>query len=241
MSGFLQDIILSHRSLISRPGFTITAVLTLALGIGVNTIVFCVVHALFLQPLPLENPEQLVVVHETDPSHGISFDSCSMRMFLALREQNSVFTHLTAWYERDTNVGLPDQPVQVIAWQTTADFFPTMGLKPKLGRGFFPSETRIGSPRDVAVIGHRFWQQHFGADPEVVGRVILVDDLPATIVGVMPPNEQWLDADLLMPLPNYVTDMSDRRILSVVGRLKDGQTIAAAEAQLQAIAAIVQK
>ena len=104
-----------------------------------------------------------------------------------------------------------------------------MGLEPKLGRGFSAEETVVGHPRDVAVIGHRLWRQQFGADPAAIGRTILVDDRPTVIVGVMSPGEQWFDADLVMPLPPYVTNMPDRRMLVVVGRLKPGQTIEAAQ------------
>lgn len=239
MGTFLQDVICSHRFLRRRPGFTITAALTLALGIGANTALFSVIHALLIQPLPLHDPEQLVVVQETDLVRKMSYGACSTRMFLALRERNHVFTHLTAWYERNTNVGGMDTPVQVLAWQTTSDFFASMGLKPRLGRGFFPQETLIGNPRNVVVIGHRFWRQQFDGDPMAVGRTILVDDQPATIIGVMPPNEQWLDVDLLMPLPPYVTNTPDRRILFVVGRLQAGQTLEAAQGQLEGIAASV--
>jgi predicted permease len=237
MGTLLQDAIFSYRFLRSHLGFTITAALTLALGIGANAAVFSVMHAMIIEPLPLPEPERLVVVLEKDLVRGTTYDSCSTRMFLALREHNDVFTHLTAWYGRDTNVGGMDELVQVEAWQTTADFFASMGLKPKLGRGFYPEETLVGDPRGVVVIGHRFWRRQFGGDPAVVGRAILVDDQPTTIVGVMPLNEQWLDADLLMPLPPYVTNMPDRRLLFVVGRLKPGATIEAAQARLQGIAA----
>ena len=213
------------------------AALTIALGIGANTAVFTVVHALLIEPVPLREPERLVVVHEQDLVRGITYDACSARMFLAMRAQNDVFAQLAGWYERTTNVTSADAPLQVQAWQTTSDFFPAMGLQPVLGRGFHPHETLVGNPGNVVVIGNRFWCQQFGSDREAVGRTILVDDLPATIVGVMPPNEQWLDVDLLMPIPPYVTDMLDRRILSVVGRLKPGQTLETAQAQLQRIAA----
>ncbi len=239
MSSLLQDVIFSHRCLRRRPGFTITAALTVALGIGANAILFSVIHALLIQPLPLREPERLVVVQEKDLVRGTTYNECSTRMFLALRERNEVFSHLTAWYDRVTNVGGLEAPLQVEARQTTADFFAAIGLEPKLGRGFSAEETVVGHPRDVAVIGHRLWRQQFGADPAAIGRTILVDDRPTVIVGVMSPGEQWLDIDLVMPLPPYVTDMPDRRMLVVAGRLKPGQTIEAAQAQLQGIAADV--
>jgi putative ABC transport system permease protein len=234
---FLQNVIFSHRFLCRRPGFTLMAALTIALGIGANTAVFTVVHALLIQPLPLDEPERLVAIHEKDLVRGITYDACSARMFLAMREQNDVLAQLAGWYERTTNVVNADATLQVQAWQTTSDFFPAMGLQPILGRGFHPNETLIGNPGNVVVLGNRFWREQFGSDRKAVGRTILVDDLPATIVGIMAPNEQWLDVDLLMPLPPYVTNQLDRRIISVVGRLKPGQTLETAQARLQRIAA----
>lgn len=237
MGTFLRDIQFSFRFLRGRPGFTVVAALTIALGIGANTAVFTAVHALLIEPLPLREPERLVVVAEKDLVRGITYSACSTRMFLAMRERSDVFTQLTGWYERDTNVAGTGSPVRVMAWQTTSDFFPAMGLEPVLGRGFFLDETLIGNPGNVVVLGNRFWRQQFGSDREVVGRTILVDDVATAIVGVMPPNEQWLDIDVIMPLPPYVTDMQDRRIIFVVGRLKPGLTLTSAQAQLQGIAA----
>jgi putative ABC transport system permease protein len=239
MRSLILDVFFSYRSLKRRPGFAITAALTVALGICANVALFSVIHALLIRPLPLREPERLVLVQETDRVRGTTSGSCSTRMFLALRERNGCFTHLTAWYERDTNVGGLEAPLQVVARQTTADFFGAMGLEPEVGRGFSTEEAAIGHPRDVAVIGHRLWRQQFGGDPAAIGKTILVDDRPTVIVGVMPPGEQWFDADLVMPLPPYVTNMLDRRMLAVVGRLQPGLTIEAAQAQLQGIASDV--
>lgn len=237
MGTYFQDAVFSFRFLRRHRSFTFIAALTIALGIGANTVVFTVVHALLIKPLPLREPERLVLVHERDLVRGVTYDACSARMFLALREQNEVFDQLTAWYERTTNVSAADAPLQVQAWQTTSDFFLATGLQPVLGRGFLPEETLVGNPGKVVVIGNRFWRREFNSNRDVIGRSILVDDLPATIVGVMPPNEEWLDVDLLMPLPPYVTDQKDRRILAVAGRLKRGQSFESAETHLQKIAA----
>jgi len=105
MGTIVQDAAYSHRFLRSRPGLTFAAALTLALGIGATTVVFSALHALLLRPLPLHEPDRLVVVHEWDPARGVSYSACSGRMFLALRERNAVFTGLTAWYGREANVG----------------------------------------------------------------------------------------------------------------------------------------
>ncbi len=116
MGTLLQDVVYSHRFLRSRPGLTFAAALTLALGIGATTIVFSALHALLLRPLPLHEPDRLVVVNEHDAQRGVSYSACSARMFLALRERNEVFTGLTAWYEREANVGGLAEPLQVTAW-----------------------------------------------------------------------------------------------------------------------------
>ena len=237
MSSIIQDVVFGQRSLRRRPGFTITAALTVSLGICANVALFSVIHALLIRPLPLREPERLVLVQEKDEGRGATFGSCSTRMFLALRECSDCFTGVTAWYERETNIGGLQAPLQVVARQTTADFFAVMGLEPVAGRGFSAGEAVVDHPQDVALISHRLWRQQFGADPAAIGTTILVDDRPTVILGVMPPGEQWLDADLVMPLPPYVTNMLDRRMLTVVGRLNPGQTIEAAQSRSQSVAA----
>jgi putative ABC transport system permease protein len=238
MGTFVQDVTYSHRFLRSRPGLTLAAALTLALGIGATTVVFSALHALLLRPLPLQEPDRLVVVNEWDPVRHTRYTACSTRMFLALRERNEVFTGITAWYQREANVGGLAEPLQVRALQTTEDFFAVAGLKLQLGRGFRADEARLGDPSDVVILGHRFWMEALGGDPAAVGRRVLVDDRPTEIIGVMPATEQWLaGADLVMPLPPYVTNALDRRILTALARLKPGETFESAQANLDTIAA----
>jgi len=220
----LNDVAQSHRFLLSRPAFTLAAVLTIALGVGANVAVFSVVHAVLIQPLPLSDPDRLVIVSESNITRGVSYDRCSQRIYTAVKHRKDVFTEITAIYRRIANLGVRDENLTVATWQTNAEFFDTLDLRFSLGRGFHPEETRVGKPAAVAVLGYRFWRSRFAEDKSVIGRVIRVDDVPVTIVGVMPSTEEWLDADLLVPLQPIVTDSQSRRMFRVIGRLKPGLT-----------------
>ncbi len=230
----MQDIALSHRFLVSHPGFTLAAVLTLALGVGANISIFGVFHAVLIRPLPLSQPERLVAVSEANVIRGISYDSCSQRIVTALRERRDVFSGITAFYRRIANLGGIDEPATITSWQTDAEFFDTLGLKLAMGRGFSREEARPGAPGPVAVLSSGLWQRRFGADPKVIGRVIRVDDIEVTVIGVMPPVENWLAPDLLVPLQPIVTDFQSRRMLGVIGRLQTGMSLDRTAALLQA-------
>ena len=229
-----QDISLSHRFLLAHPGFTLAAALTLALGVGANISIFGVFHAVLIQPLPLVQPERLVVLNEANVARGVSYDSCSQRIVTALRERRDVFSGITAFYRRIANLGGVDEPMTVTTWQTDDEFIDTLGLKLAAGRGFNSEEARAGAPGPVAVLSHGLWQRRFGGDPKAIGRVIRVDDLEVTIIGVMSRNENWLDADLLVPFQPIVTDFQTRRMLGVIGRLQSGVSIDGAAGMLQA-------
>ena len=234
-----QDAAYSHRLLTSRPGFTVAAALTLALGIGANTAVFSVFRSVLIRPLPFAQPDRAVVVHEINVVRGVSYTGCSQRTFLAARERDDVFEAISATYTRVANFDDAGEPVTVRAVQTDAAFFDVTGFVPVVGRGFHPDETRAGAPAPVALLGHVFWTQRMGADPEVVGRVIRVDDQPTTIIGVVPSTEGWLDGDLFVPLQPVVTASFARRMLGVSGRLREGVSLDTANEALTAVAAAV--
>jgi len=232
-----QEIAISHRFLTSRPGFTLTAALTLALGIGANISIYSVYHAVLLEPLPLSAPDRLVSVAEGNIARGVTYGACSQRTYTELAKRGDVFSGVTAFYSRIANLGGLEEPLTVTSWQTNAAFFSTLGLNLAAGRGFHAEETRPGSPSDVAVLGNGLWRREFGSDPGVLGRVIRVDDTPVTIVGVMPQAEEWLDADLLVPFQPIVTDFQSRRMLGVIARLQPGITAERAAVMVQSTSA----
>jgi len=231
-----QDAAYSHRFLTSRPGFTLAAALTLALGIGATTAVFSVLRAVLVRPLPVAQPGRTVVLHEINVERGVSYGGCSQRTFLAARERGEVFEAMSALYSRAANFDDGDQPSSVRAVQIDAAFFDVTGFAPVVGRGFHPDETRAGAPAPVVVLGHSFWTQRFGADPSVVGRVVRIDDEPMVVIGVMPSTEGWIEGDLYLPLQPIVTAFQTRRMLSVTARLREGVSIEQANGVLAAVA-----
>jgi len=227
----IQDLTYSHRFLKSRLGFTFAAALTLALGIGANAAVFSILHAVLIRPLPIEDPARVVVVTETDLTRGVPYGGCSQRAYRAVRERRDLFGAVTAVYSRIANLAGIDEPVTVRSSQTDAAFARAIGLQPFLGRWFRPAETRVGSPEPVTVLGYDLWRRQFGGDRDVIGRVIRLDDQPTTIIGVMPATENWLPADLFIPLQPVVTAFQTRRMLGVFARLRpDVSTTQAAKA-----------
>jgi putative ABC transport system permease protein len=191
--------------------------------------------------LPFPDPERLVIVSESNTARGISYGACSQRIYRAVRERKDLFRGITAMYRRIANSTIRNESFTVTTRQTNAEFFETFGFRFSLGRGFHPSETAVGKPAAVAILGHRFWRTRFGADENVIGRIILIDDIPSTIIGVMPPTEDWLDTDVIVPLQPIVTEFQARRMLTVIGRLKPGITLSEATQSLQKTAEAVAK
>jgi putative ABC transport system permease protein len=232
------------RGLRKSPVFTVTVVLTLALGIGGNTAIFSVVDQLLLRPLPYPQGEQLVTVFETFAFEntvlgGNRQHRVSPANWLDWQRDNRTLQSLAAW--RATNVTLTGvgDPVRLNALTVSAEFFPLLGVPPLLGR--FPSDAddRPNAP-GVAVLSYQLWQRRFGADAAILGRVVQLNDRPIEIVGVMPESFRFIyqDTDLWAA---YRLDRSQAwretsgRFMNVVGRLKPGTSMAAAQADLEAI------
>lgn len=236
----LTEIRLACRRLRRSPGFTGVAVLTLALGLGLNTSMFSLMNALLLRPLPYPRGEDLVRVFVTTPQADDW--ALTAPVYRQVREAGTGFGRLAAfgwWGASLTEPGRP--PEMLVSVRATAEFLPTLGVPPELGRWFTPEEDRPGSA--VVLISHRLWRTRFGGDPGIVGRTIHVDREPVTVVGVMP---ERIDApmvfgvvDFWRPLALTAAQWEDRteRWLHVVGRLGPGQSPAAAGAALTAIAA----
>ncbi len=232
-----QDLRYGLRMLAKSPGFTAVAVLTLALGIGANTAIFTYVNAILLRPLPIDDPDRMVFLWATNPSQGLNRNLVSAPDFADWRHRNRAFEDLTALFGATHNLTGVDEPVRVSSYRVSASFFPLLGVKPALGRTFLPEEERPGWRR-VVVLSHGLWQRRFGADTGVIGQTIKLDGEAYTVIGVMPPDFQFLgQADLWTPLA-LDAGRSDRsrRFLLVMGRLKPGVTIEQARAEMEAIA-----
>ena len=232
----IKDISYGIRSLVRNPGFTIVALLTLALGIGANTAIFSVVNAVLIRPLPYADPERIVWLWDTIPQ--LPTAPTSLPEFLDWKEQNRSFEQLAAFQSGnmflDAGDGTEDVPVGLV----TPQMFSLFHVNPIIGRTFTDEETLPGRFR-VAVLSHSTWQNRFGSDPNVSGRTIQLNGRTYTIIGVMPAGFSFPDrATVWRPLPIDPAAL-DRgpHYLNVVGRLKADVTLAQAQADMSALAA----
>lgn len=235
------------RSLVGRPALALLAVVTLGLGIGANTAIFSVINVVLLKPLPFEDPDRLVMVWSTAPNQGLVEGFSSYPDFRDWREQSTTFDGLAAFWtfpNGDVNLTGGTEPRRVSVARVTTGFFELLGVAPLHGRTFQAEETIVGNHRRV-ILSHGLWRREFGGDPGLVGRNVMVNGFPYTVVGVMPPQLQarsvhvlGTDVELWRPLvpDDNQTGGRDARRLRVVGRLAGGVTIAQAEAELAAIA-----
>lgn len=244
MRGIFQDIRFALRQLFKNPGFSAVAVLTLALGIGANTAIFSVVHGVLLRPLPFKDPDRIVRVWHTPPAKsfpGMSFFSVSAANYYDWKRDNHVFERMAIYNYRGFTLTGVAQPQQVDASAVSADFFETLGVPPLLGRVFSPEEDQPGHT-NVVLLSYRFWQQHFGANPEVVGRDITLDGKNFLVAGVMPETFRFPDFgpfQIQMWTPMGWTD-TERAVRGehhsvVIARLKPGVDVQQAQAEMNTI------
>jgi putative ABC transport system permease protein len=238
METFLQDLRLGLRLLLRRPGFTLVAVATLALGIGANAAFFSVVEATLLRPLPFREPERLVMVWEKSIRRNRIRNSVNPANFLQWRERNQVFEGISVFAPWDVNLTGADEPIRLTAGIVTADLMDLLGATAALGRGFHEEDGRPGAPA-VAVVSARLWKSRFGGDASVLGREIEIDGRPHAIVGVMP--EEFAvppRAQVWVPLP-ITAELRTQGGRWVVGiaRLRPSVTLAAARAEMDRIGA----
>jgi putative ABC transport system permease protein len=234
----LRDIHYALRTLRKNAGFTVTAVLTLALGIGATTAIFSVVHAVF-EPMPYPKSDQLVMVWSRKQ---VGRNSVSAGDFLEWKQRNTSFSDMNAWSGASFNVATDDRPEQVNASQRTPGFFTMEGLPLMLGRDFLPEEGQAGRDH-VVILSNRLWTQRFSANRNIIGKEIRMNGEPYTVVGVLPPGmHDRLSSQLFVPMViNSQQAPHDRRSMSVMARLKDGVTLAQAQADMDNIAAQLQQ
>ena len=237
MRNFIQDLRYAVRMMAKRPGFTIVAALTLALGIGANTAIFSAVNAVLLKPLPFPESEQLVSLSETFKQ---GWGTVSVPNLEDWKSQNTVFAGISAWLFTSFNLEGGDTPQRIPGMNVRADYFDVLGVKPTLGRAFLPGEDVAGNDR-VVLLGDDLWRRNFGANPNIVNQTILVNGQQYTVIGVMPPELSSLYRTVQMwsPLVFPENDRLDRDTHKylVIGRLKSGATLAQAREQMNGIAA----
>jgi putative ABC transport system permease protein len=241
-----MDIRLTVRHLVSTPGYTTATVLTLALAIGATSAIFSAVHAVLLKPLPIREPDDLVICWTTDPARNQAVGELSYRNFRDWQTASRSFTDLAALGSSAWPAVLErrGEPARLSLVAVTSSFFETLGAPPLVGRTFRPDDEQPNAPR-VAVLSHATWVRRFGADPAVVGAVVQLG-APHTIVGVMPRGFDFpRSTDYWTPVVPILAEASDHwgnalfqnvGVLFVIGRLRDGVTLAMAADELDRIA-----
>jgi predicted permease len=234
-----QDLRFGARMLLKQPGFSLIAVLTLALGIGANTAIFSIVNAVLLRPFPYQAPDRLVIILERG-SVGSGF-SPSYPNFADWREQNTVFDAISAVRQNESfNFTGAGEPERLQGRLVSAEFFSTLGVKPLLGRDFLAEEDRAGASPAV-ILSYGLWQRRFGNDPSLIGKHLTLNNQNFTVVGITPPNFQFgVEADVSVPI-----GLSAERFrlrgrdpgTDVVARLKPTVSQQQAETELNMIAA----
>jgi len=247
-----HDIRFGARMLAKNPGFTIVAVLALALGIGANTAIFSVVKAVLLRGLPFKDPAQLVRVNESVAKGGRS--PVAYPNYLDWRAQNSVFEEMAAFGNCEMILDGKDKSDRLDCEQVSDTYFPLLGVSAVLGRTFTPEENSVPMKHAVALIGSGLWQRRFGSDPQVLGKPIRLNDYEYTIVGVLPKGflgysdlaEVWIpmmmrDAAWPQVAKYDYLHTRDIHFHKVLARLKPGVSIAMAQTQMETIAARLAK
>jgi putative ABC transport system permease protein len=237
MRDLVQDVRHGARGLRQSPGFTLTVILTLALGIGACAAIFTVVDGVLLRPLPFAEPERLVMLNESKPPEVPSFTVRPFTTFPRWKKQSTSFEGLAVVRDGSYNLTGDGEPVRVYAGKVTANAFPTLRVQPALGRGFLADEEVPGKD-DVVILGHGFWQRQLGGRADVLERTLRLDGRPHRVVGVMPPGFELPGRfDLYVPHGYEVfrQDESDNRSIEVFARLRPGVTIEQARAELTAI------
>ena len=251
----LRDLRYAVRTLSRTPGFAAVAVLTLSLGIGANTAIFSLVNSLLLRPLPVRNPEQLVLV--ADPSRGTDLPATapnllafmwSYPMWAQIRQRPQLFDGAFAYFSTRFNLASGGERELVDGLYASGKFFETLGVTPVLGRVLTDADDQRGggAAGPVAVVSHGLWQRRFGGAAGVIGRTLIVERVPFTIVGVLPPGfdgpTPGRAMDVVIPVgmasilrgPTFF-DHAGANWITIMARLKPGQTLDAAIAALRGV------
>ena len=237
------------RALSRAPGLTVAAIVSLALGIGANTAIFSVTSALLLQPLPYANADRLVILWNRSPGLNIAEDWFSTAQYFDIRTRHTGFEHLAIALGANANLTGDGDPVRVGTIRVSSNLLPMLGADPVAGRLFEPAEDQPGAP-PTAILSHGLWTRRFGQDPAIVTRVLTINGQPYTVVGVLPPTFSLprevlptlgvvADGDIFLPLPLAAdaATVRTREDFNLMGVLKPGVRVEAAQAEMDGLTA----
>jgi putative ABC transport system permease protein len=242
-----QDIRLGLRQLRKNPGFAAVAILTLALGIGANTAIFSVINSVLLRPLPYHDPENLVMVWESNSQHINSHNTVSPPNFLDWQSRNTVFSSMSFIFDERDNLTGNGDPEEIVVQNVSTNFFSLLGVNLLFGPGFRPENSQAGHD-DVVILSYGLWKQRFAGDPAIVGKFIVVNGHAQTVVGVAPQNFNWFikDGSLTGARPQmwspfvfpeaFHQHKQMGRFMTVAARLKPGVTHSQAQTEMSTIA-----
>ena len=249
MQNLLQDMRFGIRMLVKKPGASLVAILTLALGIGANAAIFSIVNTVLLRPLPYKDPERLVALWENIPSQGQS--RVSPANFFDWKKQSTSFEDMSTYGGSAMTLTGVGEPEQLSGTRVSAGYFDVVGIKPMLGRAFLADEYEVGKGQ-VVILGDGLWRRRFGSDPQILNKSVTLDGQPLTVVGVMPPGlypvrpttaghlsfgedqqHYWIPMSFAAPW----AAVRSAHVLGVVGRLKQGVTLDQARAEMNTIGA----
>ena len=233
-----QDLRYGFRSLRKKPGFTATAVIALALGIGANTTIFSVINAVLLRSLAYRDPGSIVMVWERSLRGGRAQNSVSPANFLDWKKQSSSFAQIAASWDTRLNLTSGGEPEEIQIQKVSADFFPVLGVQPELGRAFVRTEETPGTG-PVVILGHDLWQRRFAGNRAIIGQTVTMSGRNCIVIGVMPAGFYFLNTQIKAWLPLQLDPTTEwrksGRFLRSVARLKPGVTLQQAQAELDGI------
>ena len=246
-----QDLRYSMRGLFKNPGFTVVAIIALALGTGANTAIFSVVNAILLRPLAYGHPQQLVIVWGTNARSGLVRDGLSLPNLMDYRQQTSKLAEIAAYSQEDFNISRGGDPIHVQGALVTANYFTTLGVEARHGRTFAEGEDQSKAP-PVVVLSDALWKRQFGGDPGILDQSIQLNGGTFTVIGILPPgfqpvnpgDELWaplaVDSGDRLRTPSVVTPeqmkIRSLRFLYSFGRLTPTATVEQAQAEMGAVA-----
>ncbi|MFL6540771.1 MAG: ABC transporter permease, partial [Chthoniobacterales bacterium] len=228
----LNDLRYALRLWLKSPGFTITALATIAICLGANLAIFAVINSVLLRPLPFPKADRLVTIYNTYPKAGVENDGCSLTNYYERRGNIPAFSSLSIYNDRSEVVGEPGATEQVEIMRISPEFFATLGVNLAMGRSFSEAEAEVAESNGVAILTDAYWRQRLNADPNVLGRDLRVNGIARKIVGVLPPHFSFLssEARVFLPIRSRAEDRTPKQRHSgggarhMIARLKPGAT-----------------
>jgi putative ABC transport system permease protein len=239
-----QDVRTGLRMLRKNSGFAVVAILTLALGIGANTAIFSVIHAVLLNPLPYDEPDRIVTLLESNPAAGFPTFSVSPPNYVDWRDRTKSFEAMASVARGSFTFVGGSEPERLIGARVSAPFFSIFGAKPALGRTFLP-EDDVQGKASVVVLSYRLWKRHFGSDPQILGKSLIFDGQAYRVIGVIQKDFQFFNTELWLPSELGPNDLGPQargaHYVRVMARLKRGVTIQQAQAEMTAVSEQLQE